>query len=142
MGTIQQGGSITLRIDTGSEKPPCWSRSFGTSLYFQRSAKGIDESRYTNLGGCALASGPGLGTTSLLPCIDTSDPELVVIVRELHEQFLVEAARRGYVIGACSGFEARVKALHEWRPEYYNYVLNLKKMLDPNNIMNPGVFFP
>lgn len=105
-------------------------------------AKGIDESRYTNLGGCALASGPGLGTTSLLPCIDTSDPELVVIVRELHEQFLEEAARRGYVIGACSGHEARVKALYEWRPEYYNYVLNLKKMLDPNNIMNPGVFFP
>jgi FAD/FMN-containing dehydrogenase len=55
-------------------------------------------------------------------------------------EFFEQARRRGYIIEAAQSHESRLRA-KSWTPEFNNYVLGMKKYLDPNNIMNPGVYF-
>jgi len=113
-----------------------WSREF-----FQKGCKekGIDETKIINLQ-VLLSVGTGYGMTSMIPTFDPSDQELHRKMHELFLEFLEEGSRRGYVIEAPQGQESRLKA-KQWTPEFYNYILTLKRMLDPNNIMNPGVLF-
>ena len=59
---------------------------------------------------------------------------------ELMKEFFNQVRHRGYVVEASQGYESKVKA-KSWTPEFYNYALTLKKALDPNNIMNPGIYF-
>ena len=79
--------------------------------------------------------------TCMVPFFDQRDKKMHGIMHELMVEYLELARRRGYIIEASQGHESRIRA-QSWTPEYYQYVRNLKKMLDPNNIMNPGVYFP
>jgi len=75
------------------------------------------------------------------PMIDQSDEELNRNTYEMMVEFLEQAMRRGYVPEGSQGHESRLKA-RQWTPEFYSFAMMLKKTLDPNNIMNPGVYFP
>jgi len=87
-----------------------------------------------------LPFGNGCGVVDMIPFFDQNDRELNKVVHELMVEYFEQAKARGYLITGSQGYESRVRA-RSWTPEYYNYVLTLKKMLDPNNIMNPGVYF-
>jgi len=113
-----------------------WSREW---IFNSLAEKGIDRAKLTIIS-VLLSAGTGYGMTSVVPMFDQNDQELSRVIHELLVEFLEQAMRRGYVIEATQGHESRLKA-RQWTPEFYNYVLTLKKTLDPNNIMNPGVFF-
>lgn len=102
--------------------------------------RGIDRSRVDITGGLA-SCGLGFGNVCYDPFFEQNDKELHAVLHEMFLEFLEQASRRGYVIDCPQGHESRVRA-KQWTPEYYNYMLRLKKFLDPNNILNPGVTFP
>ncbi|MFC1925665.1 FAD-binding oxidoreductase [Chloroflexota bacterium] len=113
-----------------------WSREY---LFDSLKERGIDPTRLPIISGL-LSAGTGNGMTTTEPFVDQSDKEFNNVVHEIWLEFLEQARRRGYVVEATQGHESRLLA-KSWTPEFYNYVLSLKKFLDPNNIMNPGVFF-
>ena len=61
-------------------------------------------------------------------------------IREIWMKFLEQARRRGYGIEATQGHMSREMA-KSWTPEFYHFIRTMKHRMDPNNIMNPGVFF-
>ncbi len=113
-----------------------WSREY---FFNSLAEKGIDKARLQFITGL-LSSGTGYGMTTVIPFLDQSDPELVRAIHEIWVEFLEQARRRGYILEGTQGHEARLKA-KQWTPEFHHFVLSLKQMLDPNNIMNPGIFF-
>ena len=113
-----------------------WSREFVINTIKKR---GIDSTRYLTLG-VIVPTGTGCGITSYPLMIKQNDKELHRVVHEVLVEFFEQARRRGYIIEEASGHESRLRA-KSWTPEFNNYVLGLKKYLDPNNIMNPGVYF-
>ncbi len=88
-----------------------------------------------------LSAGTGYGMTSVIPAFDANDKKLAKTLQEMMVEWLEQCMRRGYVPEATHGHESRLKA-RQWTGEFYHYARNMKKFLDPNNIMNPGVFFP
>jgi FAD/FMN-containing dehydrogenase len=54
-------------------------------------------------------------------------------------EYLEQATRRGVALDASQGLYSRIMA-KRWTPEYRDTVVALKRLLDPNNIMNPGLF--
>jgi len=114
-----------------------WSREFVINGLEER---GYDRTNIPMISGM-LAAGTGSGMTTVIPLIDQSDRELLNAMHELMTEWLEQAVRRGYVPEATQGHESRLKA-RQWTPEFYDFALTQKKTLDPNNIMNPGVYFP
>jgi len=114
-----------------------WSREW---LFEEFSKRGIDRTKVPIISVLLFAE-PGHGMTSVTPLIDQSDKELHRKIYEIQVEYLEQAMRRGYVPEASQGHESRLKA-RQWTPEFYSFALNMKKTLDPNNIMNPGVYFP
>lgn len=113
-----------------------WTRDFIDNGLRER---GINKEEITFLG-ALLPAGTGYGMTSLVPGVDMSNGELHKKIHGMLLEWLQEAVRRGYSPESTQGHESRLKA-KQWTSEYYTYILTLKKALDPNNIMNPGVFF-
>jgi FAD/FMN-containing dehydrogenase len=113
-----------------------WSREYFLNSLRER---GIDTSRLPLMAGLASA-GTGYGISSIVPLLDQNDPELVRAVHEMLMEYFKQAMRRGCPLDATQGHQSRLKA-KQWTPEFYNFILTLKKLLDPNNIMNPGVYF-
>jgi glycolate oxidase len=113
-----------------------------TSEYLSKALeeRGIDRSRLPIIAGLS-SSGTGSGITSVVPLTDQSDEELCRAIYEIQVEYLEQAIRLGYVTDATQGYQAKLRA-RQWTPEFYDFVLNLKKTLDPNNIVNPGVYFP
>lgn len=101
--------------------------------------KGIGKSEVTALT-VFLPCGPNFGMTSIIPLYDPSNRELSKKLFELQKELLDAGASHGFCIEAAQSWESRLKAKY-WSPEIYNYLLTVKKTLDPNNIMNPGLFF-
>ena len=114
-----------------------WSREW---IFNTLEKKGADRTK-TNIVGGILSAWTGSGMITIIPLFDQSDTELHVKIHETLVEWLEQSMRRGYVIESTQGHESRLKA-RSWTPEFYNFALTLKKTLDPNNIMNPGVFFP
>jgi len=114
-----------------------WAREYVIGSFRKR---GIDKTRYQLISPCLFAE-PGHGMIGVTPMIDQSDEELSRNVYEMMVEFLEQAMRRGYVPEGSQGHESRLKA-RQWTPEFYSFAMMLKKTLDPNNIMNPGVYFP
>jgi len=101
--------------------------------------KGIDKSEVLALT-VFLPCGPNFGMTSIIPFYDPSNRELGEKLFELQKELLETGASLGYWIEASQSWESLLKAKY-WSPELYNHILTLKKTLDPNNIMNPRIFF-
>ena len=118
-----------------------WAREYALDLFRGRGVLS-DWSDVTRLRTVAimLPFGNGCGVVDIIPFFDQNDRELNRIIYELMVEYFEQAKSRGYLSSGSQGHESRVRA-RSWTPEYYNYVLTLKKMLDPNNIMNPGVYF-
>lgn len=114
-----------------------WSREY---LFNSFREKGVDATKIPIVSGL-LSVGTGNGMTFTDPYLDQSNPEIISTVREIWMEFLEQNRRRGYGVECTQGHESRLMA-KSWTPEFYNYALTMKKTLDPNNIMNPGVFFP
>jgi len=114
-----------------------WSREW---LFEEFSKRGVDRNKFPIISVLLFAE-PGHGMTSVTPLIDQSDKELHQKIYEIQVEYLEQAMRRGYVPEASQGHESRLKA-RQWTPEFYSFAMMLKKTLDPNNIMNPGVYFP
>jgi glycolate oxidase len=83
--------------------------------------------------------GLGCGTVCITPWFDQNDKKLKKIIYEALLEYLEEGLHRGYVIEGSQGRESRLKA-KQWTPGFHNFILSLKKMMDPNNIMNPGIY--
>ena len=113
-----------------------WSREY---LFKELADHGIDKSKIPYITGL-LSSGPGYGMTTVIPYLDQSDPERLKAIREIWMNFLEQARRRGYGIEATQGHMSREMA-KSWTPEFYHFIRTMKQRMDPNNIMNPGVFF-
>jgi len=119
-----------------------WGREYLLSLFRERGILS-DLSDMSKVKTVALIFpfGTGCGVISLVPFFDQNDRELERTIHELMVKFFEQVRRRGYAIEGSQGYQSRLKA-SQWTPEFYDYVLTQKKTLDPNNIMNPGVFFP
>jgi glycolate oxidase len=113
-----------------------WTMEFADKALKER---GIGKDEVTHLM-TFLPVGPGQGMTSTMIQFDPLNPVLYEKVRDLWTEFLWTAAGRGYIIEGPQGHEARMKSKY-WSPEFSNFMMALKKMMDPNNIMNPGLFF-
>jgi len=113
-----------------------WTREF---VYNTLREKGVDPTKLA-LMGALLPAGPGCGITTYGVFYDGTDKEVERAVHESILEFFEQMRRRGGIPEGSQGHEAKLRA-KSWTPEYYNYVLTLKKALDPNNIMNPGVYF-
>jgi len=114
-----------------------WSREWFFNALAER---GIDRTKITIMP-VLLPFGPSCWDTVIAPFFDQNDKELHRTMHELMVEYLEQSRRRGYIIEGSQGYESKLRAI-SWTPEYYHYVRNLKKILDPNNIMNPGVYFP
>ncbi len=113
-----------------------WTREY---VFNSMRERGVDLAKLTILNGLTTAGlGCGIATTGVF--YDQQDKEVEKAVHEAMAEFFEQGRRRGYVIEAGHGHESRLRA-KSWTPEFYNYALTLKKTLDPNNIMNPGVYF-
>jgi FAD/FMN-containing dehydrogenase len=64
--------------------------------------------------------------------------ESKVAIDTFREVFEV-VANKGWTPDVTHGYAAKMMAKH-WKPSYVNYMRVTKKALDPNNIMNPGVW--
>jgi FAD/FMN-containing dehydrogenase len=104
------------------------------------SERGIEKTRLTILP-LLLPFGSGCWDTAIVPFFDQNDKELHSALHEVFLEYLEASRRRGYIIEGSQGHESRLRAM-SWTPEFYHYARTLKKVLDPNNIMNPGVYFP
>ena len=72
-----------------------------------------------------------------LYAFDENDPEDVALVRRFSKELqgqLNLAGGPSYRMG--TGYYPQVK---DTLPEYYHFLRKIKKALDPNNIMHPGV---
>jgi len=114
-----------------------WSREWVFNALRER---GFDPAEIPLISGL-LSAGTGTGMTTVEPLFDQNDKELTSAISEMLPEFLEQAMRRGYVPEATQSHQSRLKA-RQWTPNFYNYILSLKKMMDPNNIMNTGIFFP
>ncbi|MFC2009775.1 FAD-binding oxidoreductase, partial [Chloroflexota bacterium] len=116
-----------------------WTCEFMDNLRGEMAEKGIDTSKIPFIA-CAMPAAPE--AVGILACGTHFDQNDKDVHRAIHEgllEFLEQASRRGYVFDATHGYGSKVRAKF-WTPEYHNYVLTMKKVLDPNNIMNPGVY--
>jgi len=114
-----------------------WTREY---VFNSLRERGFDPTKIPTISGC-LPAGTGSGMTTTVPHFDQNDRELSEAIHEMWVEFLEQGMRRGYVIESTQGHESILKA-RQMRPEFYNWLLTLKKTMDPNNIMNPGVYFP
>lgn len=113
-----------------------WTREY---LFSSLEKNGIDKNKLAMISG-VLSSGTGMGMTTIVPFTPENDQELRDKMLAIMVEYLEQAQRRGYVLEATQGHEASLKA-KGWTPEFYDFCLTMKEHLDPNNIMNPGVFF-
>jgi FAD/FMN-containing dehydrogenase len=114
-----------------------WTREY---VFTSLRERGFDPTKIPTISGL-LPAGTGSGMTTTVPHFDQNNRELSEAIHEIWVEFLEQGMRRGYVPESTQGHESRLKA-RQMRPEFYNWLLTLKKTLDPNNIMNPGVYFP
>jgi len=139
MNNMATMGSVPLLELIVSRRDILDNYKWGREFFFNRlKEKGIDTRMQLITG--LLSSGPGYGMTTFIPFLDETDKELHREVYEMWGDFLELSAQRGYVMEATQGHMPRVQARY-WTPEFYHFVRTMKKSLDPNNIMNPGVFF-
>ncbi|MFC1925037.1 FAD-binding oxidoreductase, partial [Chloroflexota bacterium] len=114
-----------------------WMREF---MFNAMRKRGIDIGKRVLMPGTIMPTGTGCGLSAYDPLVDENDREAVRALYEAWLEFFEQARRRGYVMENSHGHQAKLRA-KTWTPEFYNFALTLKKTLDPNNIMNPGVHF-
>jgi FAD/FMN-containing dehydrogenase len=71
--------------------------------------------------------------------LEGSDARAMGVMRELWARGLEMGTERGWFPDAHQGYGTIVIAKH-WSPEVANFMRTLKRALDPNNIMNPGLW--
>jgi FAD/FMN-containing dehydrogenase len=102
-------------------------------------SKGVDTSRVVPMGG-VMPAGVGVGLIAYSMGYDQNDPNVRKYCHEAWFETIEQGRRRGYLPDVAQNVESKLLA-KSWSPEVYTNMLNLKKHMDPNNIMNPGVFF-
>ncbi|MFC1924576.1 FAD-binding oxidoreductase [Chloroflexota bacterium] len=118
-----------------------WSNEFMDDVVRKMRERGIDTSKIPIVGSAMPAAPEGVGIIARGVCFDQNDKEAHEAIHESLLEFLEQAGRRGYIFDATHGVGSKIRAKF-WTPEYYDFALTLKEILDPNNIMNPGVYFP
>ena len=71
--------------------------------------------------------------------LDGCDHKALEVMRDLFYEGLEMGASRGWFPDALQGY-ASIATAKYWSPSYANFVRTLKRSLDPNNIMNPGLW--
>jgi len=116
-----------------------WASEYLDNLMLKMSERGLDVSNIP-LNRSFLPAGPeGIGIIAVTPFYKQDDKEVSKMVYEGFLEFLEQAHRRGYEFDGMHNNGSNYKARF-WTPQYYAFVSTLKKTLDPNNIMNPGVY--
>jgi FAD/FMN-containing dehydrogenase len=88
---------------------------------------------------CALAMGTNQHCCSYIVWYNDDDPKESKVALDVFQEMFEVSTRNGWPADLTQGLGARLMAKY-WAPGYANYMKLLKKSLDPNNIMNPGVW--
>jgi hypothetical protein len=72
---------------------------------------------------------------------DTGNPEVVAFARNMMQDFQLYARQLGSIDVYNQGFMADLNATH-WSPGFRGLFQTVKASLDPNNILNPGLWTP
>ncbi len=116
-----------------------WACEYLDNLIIKMSKAGIDTSNIP-LNRTFLPAGPeGIGIMAVCPFYNQSNKEAGRMVHEGFLEFLEQAHRRGYQFDGTHNNGSKYKARF-WTPSYNAFASMLKKTLDPNGIMNPGVY--
>jgi glycolate oxidase len=86
-----------------------------------------------------VACGPNTHISSIIAWYDDTDPKVREGVLEVFKEFFDVAAKHGWLPDATGGYACKVMADH-WTPAFFNLMRTMKNALDPNNIMNPGLW--
>jgi FAD/FMN-containing dehydrogenase len=83
--------------------------------------------------------GPHNHIASFFVYYDETDPKYREGVLEVFKEFFDVAMSHGWYPDVNQGWANKMIAKY-WTPAFSNFMLTMKRALDPNNIMNPGVW--
>jgi len=145
------GGGTTGKVMGPNESSTC---SIASTLKWERVVRGVLEVLKKNedalSGGIPMIgaehffifplflTGGGAAQSVPFTPVDFSDPEKLKKAQELYEEIMEYYLDSGAVALYRVGKESQ-SLMKRFKPEYISFMKAIKKALDPNNIMNPGV---
>jgi len=84
-------------------------------------------------------TGPNNHVSTFIPFYDDTDPKYREGILEIYKEFYDVAISRGWLPDVNQGYTCKIIAKY-WAPAFFNYMKTMKRTLDPNNIMNTGIW--
>jgi len=86
-----------------------------------------------------LVTGPNAHIYTSYLYYDDTDPKQREGILEICKEFFDVAASNGWMADTNQAYTCRTAAKY-WTPAFFNFMKTQKQALDPNNIMNPGMW--
>jgi FAD/FMN-containing dehydrogenase len=111
----------------------------GTAWLEEQFKKRQIENKDVKVSEIIVPIGANRGIMSLAIYYREADPVLHKKVVDLSCHYFEYMARHGWLADANNRITGQITAKY-WSPEFKEFMVNLKRTLDPNNIMNPGIW--